>query len=105
VFTLAASTGLSAAPGQQSQARGTFQCPETTAIRREAPPRQGADPLGRGPWYVNEDATIWALFQASIPDGYSEGFQASALMFPTIGCWEVRATAGRSTLTFVTAIR
>jgi hypothetical protein len=27
---------------------------------------------------------------ASIPDGYGEtGFQASALIFPTEGCWEV----------------
>ena len=42
--------------------------------------------------------------QVSIPGGYSGGFQASRLMFPTPGCWEVSATAGTSTLTFVTRI-
>jgi hypothetical protein len=42
--------------------------------------------------------------QFSIPADYSGGFQASRLMFPTVGCWEVRAIAGRSTLTFLTSI-
>ena len=114
-------------------------CAETAAVRREAPPQEGADPLGSGPWYINTDETIWALkqpwrpgaplktawikpgrstlrvigrrldasappLQASIPPGYSEGFQASALMFPTPGCWEVTATAGTHTLKFVTRI-
>ena len=38
-------------------------CAETMAVRREAPRQQGADPLGSGPWYINADATIWALKQ------------------------------------------
>jgi hypothetical protein len=32
------------------------------------------------------------------------GFQPSALVFPTTGCWEVTAKASGSTLTFVTAV-
>jgi hypothetical protein len=42
--------------------------------------------------------------QVSIPAVYATGFQASALMFPTAGCWEVIATAGTRTLKFVTRI-
>ena len=42
--------------------------------------------------------------QVSIPAVYSGGFQASGLMFPTPGCWEVSATAGTRTLSFVTRI-
>ena len=114
-------------------------CAETMAVRREAPRQVGADALGTGPWFINEDATIWALkqpwrpgtslktawikpvrstlhvtgrrldaaappLQVTIPRGYAGGFQASGVMFPTVGCWEVTATAGRSTLRFVTAI-
>jgi len=41
--------------------------------------------------------------RASIPDGYgNRGFQASALIFPTPGCWEVTARVGEASLTFVT---
>jgi hypothetical protein len=114
-------------------------CVETASVVREAPRQQGADPLGSGPWYINSDATIWALkqpwrsgvplktawikrgrstltvvgrrldanappLQISIPEGYSGGFQASRLMFPTPGCWEVSETAGSRTLKFVTRI-
>jgi hypothetical protein len=39
--------------------------------------------------------------EAEIPDGYAGTFQASGLIFPTGGCWEVEAQAGESTLTFV----
>jgi hypothetical protein len=42
------------------------------------------------------------------PDGYGEiGFQASYLIFPTPGCWEVNAQVGGredSTITFVTRV-
>jgi hypothetical protein len=40
---------------------------------------------------------------AVIPDGYgSTGFQASILIFPREGCWEVTGTVGTHSLTFVT---
>jgi len=43
--------------------------------------------------------------RASIPEGYGNtGFQASGLIFPTPGCWEVTAKAGPGTLAFVTRV-
>lgn len=43
--------------------------------------------------------------RASIPDGYGDsGFQASALIFPTEGCWEVTGQVGEASLTFVTRV-
>jgi hypothetical protein len=36
---------------------------------------------------------------------YGGLFQASALSFPSEGCWEISATAGSSKLTFVTLVR
>ncbi len=40
---------------------------------------------------------------AEIPEGYGEtGFQATGLVFASEGCWEVTASAGDATLTFVT---
>jgi len=45
------------------------------------------------------------LVSADIPDGYgATGFQATALVFPEPGCWEVTAYAGDATLTFVTRV-
>jgi hypothetical protein len=41
---------------------------------------------------------------AEVPAGYADHFQASGLIFPTAGCWEVTARAGESTLTFVTSV-
>jgi len=42
---------------------------------------------------------------AEIPDGYGDtGFQATALVFPEAGCWEVTAKAGDASLTFVTRV-
>lgn len=42
---------------------------------------------------------------AAIPDGYGDsGFQASGLIFPTAGCWEVTGSVGGATLTFVTLV-
>lgn len=39
---------------------------------------------------------------ADISDGYgSSGFQATALLFPTGGCWQVTGRAGRGQLTMV----
>jgi hypothetical protein len=43
--------------------------------------------------------------RADIPNGYREsGFQATALIFPTQGCWEVTGQVGETTLTFVTRV-
>jgi hypothetical protein len=43
--------------------------------------------------------------QAEIPEGYEEsGFQASALIFPSEGCWEVNGRVGEAMLTFVTLV-
>jgi hypothetical protein len=40
-----------------------------------------------------------------IPNGYSEiGFQATALVFSTPGCWEVTGRVGDASLTFVTKV-
>ena len=43
--------------------------------------------------------------RASIPDGYGDtGFQATALIFPTEGCWEVTGEVGDTRVTFVTRV-
>ncbi|MBI4306644.1 MAG: hypothetical protein HY678_10040 [Chloroflexi bacterium] len=43
--------------------------------------------------------------QANIPEGYGDrGFQSTALIFPTEGCWEVTGRADDATLTFVTLV-
>lgn len=42
--------------------------------------------------------------RARIPSGYSGVFQASSLIFPTPGCWEVTGRAGEASLTFVTRV-
>lgn len=43
--------------------------------------------------------------RAVIPDGYGEiGFQATGLIFPTPGCWEVTGRIGDRSLTFVTLV-
>src|SRR5689334_17596229 len=43
--------------------------------------------------------------RASIPGGYGEsGFQSTALIFPTPGCWEVTGRVGDASLTFVTQV-
>lgn len=42
---------------------------------------------------------------SQIPSGYDDiGFQATALIFPTPGCWEVTGRVGEETLTFVTEV-
>jgi hypothetical protein len=44
--------------------------------------------------------------RASIPTGYGDvGFQSSALIFPTPGCWEVTGRVGTASLTFVTLVQ
>lgn len=116
-------------------------CAATQAVRAEPPKDPNADRFGQGPWYINENRTIWAGWDATrmregrnkvlwirpqdtdlkvsgrrldgdapplkahIPCCYPTGFQASGLEFASAGCWEIKATAGDSTLTFVTEIQ
>lgn len=43
--------------------------------------------------------------RSHVPAGYGDlGFQATYLIFPTPGCWEVTAQIGNASLTFVTKI-
>jgi hypothetical protein len=43
--------------------------------------------------------------RAEIPGGYGDsGFQATALIFPRPGCWEVTARVGDSRLRFITLV-
>jgi hypothetical protein len=43
--------------------------------------------------------------RADIPDGYGDtGFQATALIFPTEGCWEVTGDVADAHMTFVTKV-
>jgi hypothetical protein len=45
------------------------------------------------------------LLRHTIPNGYGEsGFQATGLIFPTEGCWEVTGKVGQAELTFVTLV-
>lgn len=43
--------------------------------------------------------------KARIPCCYPTGFQATRILFPSAGCWEVTAKAGTSTLKFVARIK
>jgi hypothetical protein len=50
------------------------------------------------------DAPAPAL-RARVPDGYGAiGFQSSAVIFPTGGCWRVTGMAGEASLRFVTLV-
>jgi hypothetical protein len=50
------------------------------------------------------DGTALPL-RARIPNGYGDiGFQATGLIFPTPGCWEVTGHVGRANVTFVTRV-
>ncbi|HET7700698.1 MAG TPA: hypothetical protein VFM06_07530 [Candidatus Limnocylindria bacterium] len=43
--------------------------------------------------------------RADVPEFYADGgFLPTRLIFPTVGCWEVTGTVGRSQLTFVTQV-
>ena len=43
--------------------------------------------------------------RAQVPDGYGDrGFQATYVIFPTPGCWEVTGRVGNSSVTFVTKV-
>lgn len=49
------------------------------------------------------DAPAPAL-RAWIPDGYDRGFQATSIIFPTVGCWRVTGSVGTATLTFIVLV-
>jgi hypothetical protein len=114
-------------------------CAVTQPVHAEPPKEPNADPFGQGPWYINEDRTIWAgathlrvgsnkvlwirpsgtdlkvlgrrldgeapLLSVHIPCCYATGFQPSGLTFASSGCWEIKATAGSSTMTFVIEVK
>jgi hypothetical protein len=43
--------------------------------------------------------------RAEVPNGYGAlGFQATYVIFPTPGCWEVTGRVGNATVTFVTMV-
>ena len=43
--------------------------------------------------------------RAEVSDGYGDrGFQATYIIFPTPGCWEVTGRVGNSSVTFVTKV-
>lgn len=42
--------------------------------------------------------------RASVPGGYGSGFQATALTFPTTGCWRVTGRFGRAVLVFTVLV-
>ena len=43
--------------------------------------------------------------RAHIPNGYVDiGFQATAIIFPTPGCWEVTGRVGNASVTFITKV-
>ena len=51
------------------------------------------------------DGPAVGLRATDVPDGYGvTGFQASAVTFPTEGCWEVTGRVGEASLTFVTLV-
>jgi len=76
-----------------------------------------------GRWHVGRNKALWirpagaALkidgerldaeappLRADIPCCYPTGFQATALIFPSAGCWRVHASARDEELTFVTSV-
>jgi hypothetical protein len=78
---------------------------------------------GAGRWHAGRNKALWIRpagtelkiggerldgpaqpLSAYIPCCYPTGFQASALIFSTAGCWRVHATAGDQELTFVTRV-
>ena len=92
--------------------------PESTVIFRPGGPGE-VEPDGslamKWPWWRGVrgnltiegqrlDATAPPL-RADIPQGYGDsGFQATALIFPTEGCWQVTGKVGDASLTFVVLV-
>ncbi len=86
----------------------------------------GLSPATDGRWFAGEDGNkvLWVRevagrltvegrrldaaappLMARVPDGYGDrGYQASGLVFPTEGCWEIVGTVGGRELRFVVAV-
>ena len=74
------------------------------AVRMKFPWWRGSS--ARGPLAIEGrrlDADAPPL-RAHLPAGYGDAFQASALFFPTEGCWRVTGASGGATLTFVVIV-
>jgi hypothetical protein len=67
------------------------------------------------PWWRGKPGTLEivgrrldgpaAPLRADIPEGYgTTGFQASGLIFPQAGCWQVTGRVDSAELTFVTLV-
>ena len=50
--------------GGLPQAAAKPSCETSPLIRATPPPDPNADPFGEGPWYINDDRTIWAGWDA-----------------------------------------
>jgi hypothetical protein len=53
---------------------------------------------------TGREVTTGANISAEIPDGYGPRFQASGIIFPTEGCYEITAKSGDAELTFTTKV-
>ena len=65
------------------------------------------DPIAAGPFTLSGRRVdgVTLPMSADVPDGYGEsGVQATGLHFPTEGCWEITASSGPATLSFVTQV-
>jgi hypothetical protein len=52
------------------------------------------------------ELTLGLPVRAEIPDGYGDtGFQASGIIFPAEGCYEITGEAGGVELSFLTLVR
>ena len=92
--------------------------PESTVVFRPGGPGSTAPDgtLGmKWPWWrgLNGNLSIQGRrldgeappLRAQIPNGYGvAGFQPTALLFPTEGCWEVTGQVDAASLTFVTRV-
>jgi hypothetical protein len=55
---------------------------------------------------TGHELTLGFPVRADVPDGYGDtGFQASGIVFPVEGCYQVTGEAGGARLTFVTMVR
>jgi len=84
-------------------------------------PPDGVEPDGglgmKFPWWrapdvhgavhiTGHELTLGFPVRADVPDGYGDtGFQASGIVFPGEGCYQVTGEAGGAQLTFVTMVR